>query len=112
MATTKKATRGRKPQKGQRSKKSVVFEVLDQSPGISTEDALAALRKRKVHMEKGAFYSVRTLWNAERGKGRAGKRTRQVESVEPDSGIPPELELQLLRAENDRLKAAMAILLG
>ena len=122
MATTTK----KKPAVG--TKKAVIFSILDQKPNITTEAALKELKRRKVDMgdkAKQNFYSVKTLWNQDRSKtmrrtgpgsrkaAKPAKRKYKRRVVEQSpSGTEMEVELQLLQAENARLKAAIAVLLS
>ena len=114
---------GRRKKATASTKKSVVFSILDQDPNISTEDALKELKRRKVDMgerPKQNFYSVKTLWKQERGRkmNRSGPKRgskhggRRARTVERTVSQDLEVEVQILRADNAKLKATIAILLS
>ena len=119
------ATKTGRRKKTASTKKAVIFSILDQNPKISTDDALKELKRRRVDLgerPKQNYYSVKTVWKQERGHKmnrtgpaakRGGKRRgRRAQTVEQPTSLNLEIEVQILRAENAKLKAAVAVLLS
>lgn len=121
-------TRYKKRKKTAGTKKAVIFSILDQNPKISTDDVLKELKRRKVDMggerSRQNFYSVKTLWKQERGRKmkrtgrkrgskRGGNRGgRRPQATERPVSLDLEIQIQILQTENEKLKAAIAILLS
>lgn len=114
MPNTSTKRRKTTPRRNTPTRREVVFALLDEDPEISTDEALTWLGKRRIDMgdkkkARQRFYSLRTIWRQERsGPSRPKRRSRRDPVLELDA----QAELEILRREVTKLKAALAILLG